>query len=143
MRLGFSISATSAIIGVAIIMVIEVSVGTVIPVITDLDNSYDEMRQRAVEELQTMIEIENINVQTNDSLHDLSIEIKNTGSTVIESSYVNVLVNGSLSSFLCDDEYWFPESIYTVSVDGVSGSGLKKVKIITNNGISDYDTYSV
>ncbi|MBS3778397.1 MAG: hypothetical protein KGY50_03785 [Candidatus Thermoplasmatota archaeon] len=141
--MGFSISATSAIIGIAIIMVIEISVGTIIPVITDLDSSYDEMRQRAVNELQTNIEIQNITVQTNGSLHDLSIQIKNTGSTVIKSLYVDVLVDGSLSSFTCADEYWFPENTYTVSVNGLSGSGSKKVKIITNNGISEYHTYSV
>jgi archaellum component FlaF (FlaF/FlaG flagellin family) len=141
--MGFSISATSAIIGVAIVMIIEVSMGTVLPVLTDIDESYDKMRQRAVDELQTSIEIQNISVQINDSLHDISIQLKNTGSTVIDNSYVDLLINGTLTSFISDTDYWFPESIYNISVYGLPGTGMQKVKLIANNGISDYDVYSV
>jgi archaellum component FlaF (FlaF/FlaG flagellin family) len=138
--MGFSVSAAAAIIGVAFIMVLEVSMGTILPVLNDLDESYDEMRQRAIDELQTGFKIQNISVQINGSLHDLSIQVKNTGSTVIENSYVSLLINGTLSSFTCTNDYWFPENIYTLSVYGLSGSGEKKIKLIAKNGISDYDT---
>lgn len=141
--MGFSVSAAAAIIGIAFIMVLEVSMGTILPVLNDLDESYDEMRQRAIDELQTRIEIENISVQSNGSLHDLSIQVKNNGSTVVENSYVNLLINGTLSSFTCANDYWFPENSYTLSVYGVSGSGEKKIKLIAKNGISDYETYTV
>ena len=141
--MGFSISAASAIIGVAVVMIIEVSVGTVIPVFTDLNDSYNDMRQRSFDELQTDIVIQNITVQTHASLHDILISVSNSGSTVIETKYIDVLVNGTLTSFTCADNYWFPEGTYTISLTNLTGSGNKKVKVVTENGISDYDTYSV
>jgi len=123
-------------------MVLEVSMGTVLPVLTDLDESYDEMRNRAVAELQTDIEINDMSAQANGSLHDVSINLTNSGSTVIETMYVTVLIDGSNSVFAVDELYWFPESSYTISVNGVSGSGVHQVKVITKNGICDYETYS-
>ncbi len=140
--MGFSVSASAAIIAVALIMVLEVSMGTILPILTELDESYDALRKRAVDELQTAINIENITVESNASFHDITITVKNTGSTVIESGYVHVLINGTLTSFICDDDYWFPESHYTLSVDGISGSGDQQVKVVTNNGISTYASYS-
>ncbi|MBS3749302.1 MAG: hypothetical protein KGY67_06340 [Candidatus Thermoplasmatota archaeon] len=123
-------------------MVLEVSVGTVLPVLTDLDESYDKMRNRAVEELQTDIQINDMSTQANNSLHDLTINLTNSGSTVIETSYITVLIDGSNSVFAVDELYWFPESSYTISVNGISGSGVHQVKVITKNGICDYATYS-
>ena len=143
MHLGFSVSATAAIIGVAVIMVLEVSLATMFPIITDLDGSYKEMSKRAIESIHTDIEIQNISVQLNESLHDLSIQIKNSGSTVIENDYVDLLINGTIYGFITSEEYWFPESNYTIVINGISGSGLQRVKLITKNGISDYDTYVV
>ena len=143
MHMGFSISATAAIIGVAVIMVLEVSFATMFPIITDLDESYKEMSERAIESVQTKIEIQNITVQINGSLHDLSIQVKNSGSTVIENTYVDLLINGTISEFTTSEEYWFPESNYTILVNGVSGSGLQRIKLISKNGVSDYDTYVV
>ncbi|MBS3802183.1 MAG: hypothetical protein KGY65_05480 [Candidatus Thermoplasmatota archaeon] len=123
-------------------MVLEVSVGTVLPVLTDLDESYDKMRNRAVEELQTDIQINDMSTQANNSLHDLTINLTNSGSTVIETSYITVLIDGSNSVFAVDELYWFPESSYTMMVPGISGSGVHQVKVITKNGICDYATYS-
>jgi archaellum component FlaF (FlaF/FlaG flagellin family) len=140
--MGFSVSASAAILAVSLIMVLEVSMGTILPILTELDESYDALRKRAVDELQTAINIENITVESNASLHDVTIMVKNTGATVIESIHVHVLINGTLTSFTCDDDYWFPESHYTLSVDGISGSGDRQVKVVTNNGISSYASYS-
>ncbi|MDG6219051.1 MAG: hypothetical protein QCI00_06385 [Candidatus Thermoplasmatota archaeon] len=139
--MGFSISASMGILAVALIMVLEISMGALFPVITELDESYDALRKRAVDELQTSVTIENITVESNNSLHDVTITVKNTGSTVIDIRYVNVLINGLLQSFTSDDSYWFPESNYTLSVYGVTGSGLQQVKVIANNGISCYASY--
>ena len=52
--------------------------------------------------------------------------------------YVHVLIDGVLTSFTSSSSYWFPEQTITLSVFGVSGSGVKIVKVIANNGISDY-----
>lgn len=139
--MGFSISASMAVLAVALIMILEISMGTVFPILTELDESHDALRKRAVDELQTAITIENTTVESNNSLHDVTITVKNTGSTVIQTRYVHVLINGSLQLFTADDAYWFPESSYSLSVYGISGSGRQQVKVITNNGISCYTSY--
>ena len=123
-------------------MVLEVSMGTVLPVLSDVDESYDEMRNRAVDELQTDVEIDDITVQSNSSFHDIAINLTNKGSTVIDSSYVHCLVDGSIQGFTVNSQYFFPESSYSLSVNGLSGSGVHQVKVVTMNGISDYATYS-
>lgn len=140
--MGFSISASMGILAVAVIMVLEISMGAFFPVLTGIDESYDALRKRAVDELQTALTIENITVGSNNSLHDVTITVKNTGATVINTRYVNVLINGLLRSFAQEESYWFPESYYTFSVYGVSGSGLQQVKVVANNGISCYGSYS-
>jgi archaellum component FlaF (FlaF/FlaG flagellin family) len=123
-------------------MVLEVSMGTVLPVLSDVDESYDEMRNRAVDELQTDIEIDDITVQANSSFHDITINLTNRGSTVIDSSYVHCLIDGSIQGFTVNSRYFFPESSYSLSVNGLAGSGMHQVKVVTMNGISDYATYS-
>ena len=57
--MGFSLVAAAAIIGVSIVMAIEIIVGTTIPTITDVHDSFDDMRDRAIDQVQTDINITN------------------------------------------------------------------------------------
>jgi len=140
--MGFSISAATAIIGVTLVMALEVSLGTMIPLYTDIQESYHDMKKRSIEEIQTDLSIEQVNATVNASNHDVNITIKNTGSTTIESAYITILIDGEQEAFVCDSSYLYPESSYYLLVNGISGSGEKKIKIITANGISCYETYN-
>ena len=76
--MGFSTVAATAIIGVAIVMSLEIIAGTTIPTITDIHNSYDEMRERSIKQIQTEINITNaVAVPNGSTHHDLTFTVKN------------------------------------------------------------------
>jgi archaellum component FlaF (FlaF/FlaG flagellin family) len=53
--MGFSLVAAAAIVGVSLVMGLEIIVGTTIPTITNINESYNEMRNRAIDQIQTNI----------------------------------------------------------------------------------------
>ena len=141
--MGFSVSVSAAIIGVAVLMSFEFIVADVIPTITDTNDSYDEMRDKSIEQIQTNINITNAITPSNGSNYDLNITVKNTGSITLETSYFDILINGTKHTFTCSENYFFPENIAYFNVTNLAGSGNRKLKIITNNGISDYYEYTI
>ncbi len=140
--MGFSVSTATAIIGVTIVMALEVSLGAMIPMYTNIQESYQDMKTRSIDELQTDITINDVNVTANASLHDLNITIKNTGCIVLEREYITILIDGVIKDFTSSSAYLYPESIEYYIINGLSGIGEKKIKIIAPNGISCYASYN-
>lgn len=136
-------SAATAIIGVSIVLAIEIIVSTTIPTITDVHDSYDEMRDRSIDRLQTDINITTVTTPGNGSNYDLNITIKNIGSVTLEPADFTVLINGSSKDFIYTSSYLFPENTINLMVYNQPGSGTRRLKIITNNGISDYYSYNI
>lgn len=68
------------------------------------------------------------------------ITVFNNGSTTLNSSQIDVIINGEIkssSSFTINPNgVWPPET--SIDVDIQAGSG--RVKVITANGVSDYST---
>ena len=105
---------------------------------------------------QDQYEIQNKRLQTDISVidstangpsasYDLTITITNTGSETLDSSALNVLIDGAIESYTPSPltTTWTPDKTKTFEITGLSGAGSHRVKVITENGISDYDTYSV
>jgi len=141
--MGFSLSATAAIIGVSIVLAIEIIVSTTIPTVTDIYDSYNEMRDRSIDRLQSDINITGISTTDNASNYDLEIEVGNTGSITLETIDFNILINGTTQEFTCASNYIYPENTANFSIYNLPGTGEQKLKVVTNNGISDYYTYIV
>ena len=141
--MGFSVSAAAAIIGVAVLISIELMVANVIPTITDTQDSYDEMRDRAIDQIQTDINITNVVTSNNGSNYDHNISVENTGSISLETANFDVLINGVKQTFVCTKTYLHPENIVYFNVTNLAGTGAKRVKIVTDNGISDYYDYTI
>jgi len=141
--MGFSTSAATAIIGVALLMSFQFIVADVIPTITDTHDSYDEMKDRTIDQIQTNINITDVITPSNASNYDLNATVENTGSTTLETAYFDVLIDGAKQTFTCTETYLFPESTAYFNVTNQAGSGSKTLKIITNNGISDYYEYTI
>ena len=53
--MGFSLVAAAAIIGVSVLIAIEVFVGSTIPVFTDVHESFNNMKNRAIDQVKTDI----------------------------------------------------------------------------------------
>lgn len=131
--MGFSLSAAAAIIGVSIVISIEIFVSTSIPTITEVHDSYDEMRDRSIDQIQTDITI------TNTAWVDPNTEItvNNTGSITVNTSKCNVLLNGEEKIFTCTKSNIHPEGSAVFSISGQVLNG-DIIKIVTPNGVSDY-----
>jgi archaellum component FlaF (FlaF/FlaG flagellin family) len=141
--MGFSLSASTAIIGVALLISLELAIGNVIPTITDVNDSYKDLKDRALEQLQTDIEITKVTVTAYGLNWNHTIYVNNTGSTVLKASECHLLINGIQQDFNSSSVYIYPDSQVQFTVDDLPGSGIKRYKIITKNGISDYFTYEI
>jgi len=136
--MGFSLVAAAAIIGVSLVMGLEIIVGTTIPIITNINESYNEMRNRAIDQVQTNINITSVTSEINGSNYDINITVENVGSVTLEPTYFNILINGIKNEFTCSKTFLYPENEVYFNVLNISGSGESRLKIVTNNGISDY-----
>ena len=141
--MGFSLTAAAAIIGVAIVISIELIVSTTIPTVTDVHNSYDEMRDRAIQKIQTDINISSHITQPNASLHDLNFVVENLGSYTLDTNYFTVLINGTQKPFTSVSRYIHPKESSDFTVLALGGDTTNRVKIVTENGISYYYEYAV
>jgi len=141
--MGFSLVAAAAIIGVSILMVIEIIVGTTIPTITDIHDSFDDMRDRAIDQVQTDINITDVTSETNGSNYDINVTVENTGSNTLETVYFNILINGTEKKFTCSKSYLHPENEVYFNVSSLQGTGPRRLKVVTNSGISDYYDFTL
>jgi len=136
--MGFSLVGAAAIIGVSILMIIEIIISNGLPTITNVDEAFDEMRNRVVDQVQTDINITGVTSIVNGSGYDINITVENTGSVTLETANFDILVNGTINDFSCSKSYIHPENIVYFDVPSITSLGLQKIKVVTNNGISDY-----
>lgn len=141
--MGFSLVAAAAIICVSIVMAIEIIVGTTIPTITNVHDSLDEMRDRAIDQIQTDINITSVTSEVNGSDHDINVTLENTGSISLETKYFNILINGTDIKFTCLSSYLHPENEVYFNISSLESTGLRRLKIITDNGISEYYEFTL
>ena len=141
--MGFSLVGAAAIIGVSILMIIEIIVSTGVPTITKVDDAFDEMRNRAIDQVQTDINITGVTSIVNGTGYDINISIGNTGSVTLKTSYFDILINGIKNDFSCSKSYIYPENTVYFNVTSLTGVGARKLKVVTNNGISDYYEFSL
>lgn len=136
--MGFSLVAAAAIIGVSVLMAIEIIVSTTIPTLTDVHDAFEDMRDRAIDKVQTEINITDVSSEANGSNYDINVTVENTGSVTLETAYFDILINGTKNEFTCSKSYLHPENEVYFNVSSLSGSGKRRLKVVTNNGISDY-----
>ena len=141
--MGFSLVAAAAIICVSIVMAIEIIVGTTIPTMTNVHDSLDEMRDRAIDQIQTDINITSVTSEVNGSDHDINVTLENTGSISLETKYFNILINGTDTKFTCSSSCLHPKNEVYFNISSLESTGPRRLKIITDNGISDYYDFTL
>ncbi|SES95668.1 Archaellum component FlaF, FlaF/FlaG flagellin family [Methanococcoides vulcani] len=70
----------------------------------------------------------------------LMIEVTNSGSVVLDSDEISMLMDGYLLNY---DYYpetakWYPGETKIFAVEDISGSASKRVKIVTDSGVAGY-----
>ena len=141
--MGFSLVGAFAIIGVSILMVFGIFTGDLLPAITDYNDAYDNMKDRIIDQVQTDISITNVTTPSNGSNYDLNFTVENTGGCTLKTDDFNVLINGTSRSFSCESSYLYIDSSVFFNVTNLPGSGERRLKVVTDNGICDYYTYTV
>ena len=136
--MGFSLVGATAIIGVAVLISLELILGSAIPTITEIHESYDEMKDRSIKQVQTDINITDVDAVANDSNYDINITVENTGSITLDINNFNLLLDGTEYSFSCESTYLYPENTEWLILENIELKRPPRLKVITNNGISDY-----
>ena len=72
----------------------------------------------------------------------LIITVENIGSTNLEVNDFTLLINGTVYEFTGSSLYLYPEDEATITTTTLVESGVKRVKVITYNGIADYYEYT-
>ena len=140
--MGFSTSAAFAILGVCLVVCIDIFSSIVLPAASELERSYKKLEDRIVERANTDIEITNV-TKSPGKPYNISIKVENTGSVSLEVKDFTVIVNGTIEDFDYNLPYLYPENTVILNITNLTYTGLVRVKVVTGNGISDYETYSV
>jgi len=141
--MGFSLVASFAVIGVSILIAIEIFTGNLIPIITDIDESYDNLVQRTLESVQTDINISAASTSLFGENYNHSIIVQNKGSITLNTSRFTILINGVSVQFSCSSSYIYPEKEVFFNISNLPGDGNKRLKVVSDNGISDYYEYFI
>jgi archaellum component FlaF (FlaF/FlaG flagellin family) len=139
--MGFSLIAATAIIGASMLVALTVLTGGILPTMTEFRDSYSNMKNRAINIVQTDIDITSASTSPNASNYNLNFTLNNIGSTTLKTSDFTVLINGTSQPFSCSVEYIYFENAAYFYVYNLNGTGSKKLKVVTDNGISEYYEY--
>ncbi|WP_342305971.1 hypothetical protein [Methanolobus sp. ZRKC5] len=110
-----------------------------------LDDASAEQYQMQRNLLQTDIEVEYSTADSFAGNYNLTVTLSNTGSETLHFDKLNVLVDGNLESYTYSDiaATWTPAETRNLTITELSGLGIHRVKVVTENGISAYDSYLV
>jgi archaellum component FlaF (FlaF/FlaG flagellin family) len=136
--MGFSVIAAAAMLGVTLFMAVEIITNDLLPTIDEMNNSYEDMKERYQDQLQSDINITSITRSANGSNFDYNISVKNTGSVTLITKNFQILINGTAYPFSCSAQRLYPENTLFFTIPNVAGAGSQRVKVITNNGIAEY-----
>jgi len=140
--MGFSLIASAAILGVTLFMAVQIITGDLLPTIESINDSYGDMKDRLANQLQTDISITTVSRVINGPNYNYNITVQNTGSITLNTEDFVILINGTEYQFTCSHAYLHPESTVYFQVIDIAGDEPKRMKVITDNGIEEYYTYT-
>ena len=141
--MGFSVVGATAVIGVSLLIALEILSGSLLPTVTHANDSYDDLINRAIQKAHTNINISSITTEINGSNYDHNITVENIGSITLKITDFNILINGTITTFSCSDTYLYPEATTILHIYDLPGAGAHKAKVVTENGITDYYSYTI
>ncbi len=144
--MGFSISSTHLVFFLASMLVASTLAGLFITSTNSISNGITEKENALTRKMKTDIEI--INDPNNVPNDPLVIYVKNIGSTSLNKTDVDVLVNGTLANSpdisLIDgnDNIWDPTEVIKIEMDIALPSGDNWVKVVAANQAEDTFSFS-
>ncbi len=141
--MGFSVSMTFAIFLVAFIVLASMLVSSYSYRSNLVNDAKEVQQERMLNKIQTDFEITDTSYNAEGNF--LLIDVNNTGSTVINASKIDVILDGnlktdSITALTIDGtatSVWAPDECLEINISGIS-SNPARVKVIAANGVSDY-----
>ena len=140
--MGFSLIAAAAILAVTFFMAVEIITGALLPTLDGINTSYGQLKNRLTDQIQTDINITTVSRSASGVNFNYNITVQNTGSVTLKTEKFVVLVNGIEYPASCTCSYLYPQNTGYFSLTNVTGGGAARIKIISDNGIADYFTYT-
>jgi flagellar protein FlaF len=144
--MGFETAAVIAIFFVSAVL-IGTTAYTVISASEErIDEATNLKHEMQVKRLQTDLSITNTTTDNSSGTYNLTVTVSNSGSVTLDSDKLNVLINGTMMSYSTSSpDIWTPDKIRNFTINNISkGSASEhRVKVTTENGISDYATYPI
>ncbi|WP_049926452.1 hypothetical protein [Natronomonas moolapensis] len=139
---GFSVSGSAAIVFVGVMVAAGIAVPSLVGSMGALADSQGEQVDRGIDALNTEFEITSATYDSNNT--ELTLELRNTGSTTLGVNETSVLVDGTIqrdadiqSTDVDGDStaaLWLPGQTLTIEIDY---SGPNRVKVVAENGIAE------
>ena len=138
--MGFSVSAATAIIFTGLIVLMGVVANVVF-------ETYDEMKEGALSTSDSEYDRQRTRVQIiNTSFNGTSvfINITNTGETTLDTTYIDVLLNGTIESESVNkkevdgttSKVWGIHEVLFLEVSYTNANNFTRIRLITGNGVS-------
>jgi archaellum component FlaF (FlaF/FlaG flagellin family) len=141
--MGFSVSATFTVFFIAFLAIGSSIYCAIYNTFNSISNSIVDQHKMMVDAKQTAIAIIDITVTGKSRDHNLELTVENTGSTTLDPSKLSILIDGVLQVNTLASGAWFPKNTITISFQHLSSSiENHRIKIVTENGISVYGTYT-
>jgi len=131
---GFSVSGSAVIIFVGVMVAAGIAVPSLVGSMGALADSQGEQVDRGIDALNTEFEI--TSATYDQSAEELTLELKNTGSTTLTLEGTSVLVDGDLKAGVTGTGLWLPGETTTVTITGETTKPAR-VKVVTENGIAE------
>jgi archaellum component FlaF (FlaF/FlaG flagellin family) len=141
--MGFSLSASFAIIGATVLVAIELFTGAVIPDTMDIADAFQLRLDHDIKTSQTKINISGVTVTLNGTNYDFQINLTNTGGQPICLFECQLLIDGVVTPFNSDDSYLLPLNTTRIDLENIQSTGQGRIKIVTAKDCPAYHQYQV
>ncbi|MFW6176488.1 MAG: hypothetical protein ACOC40_02185 [Thermoplasmatota archaeon] len=144
--MGFSISSTHLVFFLASMLVASTLAGVFIATTDSISDGITEKEDSISKRLKTDIDI--INDPNHVPNDPVTIYVKNTGSTKLNRTDVNILLNGtlqeSITKTVIDGEHvWEPNEVLKIEIDTKLPADDHWVKVIVGNNVQDRFEFSI
>ncbi len=140
--MGFSLIASAVVLSIAIAMAIEIFTGDIFPTIDRINTAYEGLKGRIDTQAHANINITSISRVSYGLNYNYTITVHNTGSVTLPTATATILFNGTKEPFNASAPYLYPDATVTFSIIGIPDMSGKRVKVITENAIADYRTFT-
>ena len=139
--MGFSLSASFAIIGATILVAIEIFTGTILPDTMDIADAFQHRLDHDIKTLQTEIEIASVSLTPNGTNYDFQVNLTNTGSESIYLDKCQILIDGVIIPFTTDVSYVLPLNSTVINLNNIESTGQGRIKFVTSTNCPAYSQY--